>query len=35
MLVLIGCYLSVCALLNAFTVPVPDTRPTTHEEHAR
>jgi len=35
MLVLIGCYLSVCALLNAFTVPVPDERPTTHEEDAR
>ena len=35
MLVLIGCYLSVCALLNAFTVPVPDSRLTIHEEHAR
>ena len=35
MLVLIGCDLSVCALLNAFTVPVPDSRPTTHKEHAR
>src|ERR1700678_3371622 len=35
MLMLIGCYLSVCALLNAFSVPVPDVRPTTHEEDAR
>jgi 4-carboxymuconolactone decarboxylase len=35
MLVLIGCYLSVCALLNAFAVPVPDARPTTNEEDAR
>src|ERR1700678_163629 len=26
MLTLIGCYLSVCALLNAFAVPVPDAR---------
>ena len=25
MLVLVGCYLSVCALLNAFVVPVPNT----------
>jgi 4-carboxymuconolactone decarboxylase len=35
MLMLIGCYLSVCALLNAFSVPVPDVRPTRHEEDAR
>ena len=35
MLVLIGCYLSVCALLNAFSVPVPDFRPKRHEEDAR
>jgi len=32
---LIGCYPSVCALLNAFSVPVPDVRPTRHEEDAR
>ena len=35
MLVLIGCYLSVCALLKAFAVPVPEARPTTHVEDAR
>ena len=35
MLVLIGCYLSVCALLNAFSVPVPNVRPTRHEEVAQ
>ena len=35
MLVLIGCYLSVCALLNAFAVPVPKARPTIHEEAAQ
>jgi len=34
-LVLIGCYLSVCALLKAFAVPVPEARPTTHVEDAR
>ena len=27
MVVLIGCYLSVCAMLNAFAVPVPGGRP--------
>ena len=31
MLVLIGCYLSVCALLKAFAIPVPKSRPTSHE----
>jgi 4-carboxymuconolactone decarboxylase len=35
MLTLIGCYLSVCALLNAFAVPVPDARQTKHKENAR
>ena len=35
MLVLIGCYLSVCALLNAFAVPVPKERPTIHEGDAQ
>jgi 4-carboxymuconolactone decarboxylase len=35
MLTLIGCYLSVCALLNAFAIPVPDARSATHEENAR
>jgi len=35
MLVLIGCYLSVCALLKAFAVPVPEAGLTTHEEVAR
>lgn len=34
MLTLIGCYLSVCALLNAFAIPVPDARSATHEENA-
>jgi len=35
MLVLIGCYLSVCGLLKAFAVPMPEARPTTYEEDAR
>jgi 4-carboxymuconolactone decarboxylase len=35
MLVLIGCYLSVCALLNAFAVPAPKERPTIHEGDAQ
>ena len=30
MLVLIGCYLSVCALLKAFAIPAPKGRPTSH-----
>jgi 4-carboxymuconolactone decarboxylase len=32
MLVLIGCYLSVCALLNAFAVPAPKAMPKTNNE---
>lgn len=31
MLVLIGCYLSVCALLNAFRIPVPSNTQTEQE----
>jgi len=34
MLVLIGCYLSVCALLKAFVIPEPEAQTTTHEEGA-
>ena len=35
MLVLIGCYLSVCALLNAFAVPPPKAMPKTNKEDAQ
>jgi len=35
MLVLIGCYLSVCALLNAFAVPAPKAMPKTNKEDAQ
>ena len=34
MLVLIGCYLSVCALLNTFAVPAPKAMPKTNNEDA-
>jgi len=35
MLVLIACYLSVCALLNAFAVPAPKAMPKTNKEDAQ
>ena len=35
MLVLIGCYLSVCALLNAFAVPCSESNAETNKEDAR
>jgi 4-carboxymuconolactone decarboxylase len=34
MLVLIGCYLSVCALLNAFRIPVPSSNTKTEQKRA-